>query len=66
MSEETAIREMLNEWRAATNQPGEAGADGYAAFVTDDVINLPPNGERVDGRDTLRTWALNFTNADDW
>jgi ketosteroid isomerase-like protein len=66
MSEEAAIREMLAAWCAATDQPGEAGADGYAAFVTEDVINLPPNGERLDGRDALRAWTLGLTGADDW
>lgn len=66
MSQETAIRQMIQQWSAATNQPGDAGADGYVSFVTEDVVLLPPHGERVNGRDALRAWSLDFTGAEDW
>ena len=63
---EDAIRETIAAWSAATDQPGEAGADGYASFATDDVINVAPNREHMVGREALREFALEFTGADEW
>lgn len=66
MSEEAAITQMIQEWCAGTNQPGEAGADAYASFGTEDVVLLPPNAERLDGRDAVRAWMLEFSESDEW
>ena len=63
-AEKTALEVMLANWLEATNQGGDAGADGYAAFVTDDAVMLPPNAERVDGRAAVREMALGFTSRD--
>ena len=65
-AENATIEKMLADWVVATNQGGEAGADGYASFVTEDAVFLPPNAERVDGRAGVRKWVLQFTQAEDF
>ena len=50
MSAEAEIHAMVGEWLEAMRQGGEAGADGYASFFTDDAIVLAPNADRIDGR----------------
>lgn len=65
-AEKAAIEKMLADWVVATNQGGEAGADGYASFVTEDAVFLPPNAERVDGRGGVRELMLQFTQAEDF
>jgi len=65
-AEKAAVEKLTSEWSAATNQAGEAGADGYVADMADDVVVLPPNGSRVDGRQAVRDWAMQFTAATDW
>lgn len=65
-TEKAAVEEMIANWLEATNQPGEAGADGYAAFHTEDAICLPPNAERIDGRAGIRQMALEFASAEGW
>ncbi len=64
-AEQAAIEQAQRDWLAATNQPGEEGADGYASFVTDDAVWLPPNGALVEGRDAVRAWVQPFTEAED-
>ena len=66
MSEEAAIREMIQSWLTATNQAGEAGADGWVSFVSDDVSVLPPNAEIAEGSAAAREVMLAFTGADDY
>jgi ketosteroid isomerase-like protein len=63
-AEKAAIEATIANWLEATNRGGEAGADGYAAFVTEDAVVLPPNAERIDGRPGVREMALGFTSAD--
>ena len=65
-AEQAAIEQATSDWLAATNKPGEEGADGYASFVTEDAVLLPPNIERVDGRDGVRAWVLSYTAAEDF
>jgi ketosteroid isomerase-like protein len=65
-ADKVAIEKMLTNWLEATNQHGEAGAKGYAAFHTEDAICLPPHAERVEGRAGIRELALEFTSAEDW
>lgn len=60
-SERPAIDQMIAEWAQATRQGGEAGADGYASFATEDAIFLPPDLERVEGRAAIREVALGYT-----
>ena len=64
--EKAAIQAMISDWLDATNQAGEAGADGYAAFVTKDAVMLPPNEARINGRAAIREMALGFTAAKDF
>lgn len=66
MSEEAVVKQLLRDWCEATNQPGEAGADGYVAFVSDDCTVLPPNAELAEGRDGVREFVLEFTQAEGW
>ena len=65
-AEKAAIEKMLADWVDAANQGGEAGAEGYASFVTEDATVLPPNAERIDGRESVREWVLQFTQAEDF
>jgi uncharacterized protein (TIGR02246 family) len=65
-AERAAIEQLLDDQLAATNQAGEAGADGYVSLATDDIVVLPPNATRVDGRQAVRDWALQFTSAEGW
>ena len=65
-TEKAAMEKTVTDWLEATRQGGEVGADGYAAFVTEDAIWLPPNAERVEGRAAVRALMLGFTAAEDF
>ncbi len=65
-SEKVAIEKRVADWLEVTSQGGEAGADGYVTFVTEDVVFLPPNAVRVDGRAGVRELILEFTLAEDF
>jgi ketosteroid isomerase-like protein len=65
-AEQAAIEQATRDWLEASNQPGEAGADGYASFVTEDAVWLPPNAARVDGRDGVRALDLPYTEAEEY
>ncbi len=65
-AEKAAIEKMFADWLEVTSQGGEAGADGYATFVTEDAVFLPPNAVRVDGRAGVRELILEFTLAEDF
>ena len=65
-AERAAIENMLADWIEATNQSGEAGADGYVSFVTEDVVFLPPNAVLVEGRAGFREFILGLTMAEDF
>jgi uncharacterized protein (TIGR02246 family) len=65
-AEKAAIEKILADWLEATSQGGEAGADGYATFVTEDAVFLPPHALRVDGREGVREMMLGFTSAEDF
>jgi len=64
--EKVAIEKMFGEWVDASNKGGEAGAEGYASYVTDDVVMLPPNVSRVDGREDVYELIKGFTYAEDF
>jgi ketosteroid isomerase-like protein len=65
-AEKATIEKMVADWLEVTSQGGEAGADGYATFVTEDAVFLPPNAVRVDGRAGVREMMLGFTLAEDF
>ncbi len=65
-AEQAAIEQAQRDWLEATDKPGEEGADGYASFVTEDAVWLPPNGALVEGRDAVRAWILSLTQAEDF
>ena len=65
-AERSAVEALIREQLAATNQPGEAGADGYVSVASADVILLPPNGERLEGRGAVRDWVLQVTSLGDY
>jgi uncharacterized protein (TIGR02246 family) len=65
-AERAAIEQLAADWSATTNQAAEAGADGYVSVAAEDVVVLPPNGTRVDGRQAVRDWALQYAAADGW
>ncbi len=65
-AERAAIEDMIADWAEATNQGGEVGADGYASFVTEDAVYLPPNAVLVKGRAGIREMTLGLTMAEDF
>lgn len=65
-AERAAIEGLIREQLAGNNQPGEAGAEGYVAVASSDLILLPPNAERIDGRRAVRDWVLQFTSLTDF
>ena len=65
-AEEAAIEKMIADWLEVTSQGGEAAADGYVTFVTEDAVFLPPNAVRIDGRAGVREMMLDFTMAEDF
>ena len=65
-AERAAVEKMSADWLEAMRQGGQAGADRYAEFVTEDAIFLPPNAERVDGRVGVRDLMSELTTADDF
>jgi ketosteroid isomerase-like protein len=62
-AEKAAIGKTIADQLSANNQPGEAGAEGYVSVASEDLVLLPPNGERLDGRQAVRDWALQFTSS---
>jgi ketosteroid isomerase-like protein len=62
-AEKAAVEKLINDQLAANKQPGEAGADGYVSVASEDLVLLPPNGKRLDGRQAVRDWALQFTSS---
>ena len=66
MSEEAAVRQMIDDWRASTNAAGEEGTNGWMSHVSHDVVVLPPNAEMADGRDAAREVISQFTEAEDF
>ena len=66
MSEQAAIEQLIEKWCEGTKQPGEAGAQAYASYFADDATLMPPNHERVIGRDAIRDWCVELTGADGW
>jgi ketosteroid isomerase-like protein len=65
-AEKAVIEQLLDDQLAGTNQAGEAGADGYVSIATDELVLLPPNATRIDGRQAVRDWSLQFTSAEGW
>jgi ketosteroid isomerase-like protein len=65
-AERSAIEGLIRDQLAANNQPGAAGADGYVSVASEDVILLPPNAERVEGRQAVRDFVLQFTSSADF
>jgi ketosteroid isomerase-like protein len=65
-AEKAAVELLMSEQLEATRQPGEAGADGYVSTAGEDLVLLPPNAARLDGRKAIRDWALQFTSATHW
>lgn len=63
-AEQAAIQQASVAWLEATNQPGETGADGYASYGTEDAIFMPPNGPRLNGRQAISDWAMQYTGAE--
>ena len=62
-NDRAALEKTIADWLDATNQPGEAGAKGYAAFAAEDAVMLPPNTARIQGREEIRVMALDFTSS---
>jgi ketosteroid isomerase-like protein len=65
-AEKAAVEQVLQDELSGASQPGQAGADGYVAVMTDDVVLLPSNAKRLDGKEAVREWALQSTSAEDW
>jgi len=52
-SEKPAVEQALRDWLAASDRPGEAGVEGYAAFLTEDAVWLPQGAPIQVGRDAI-------------
>lgn len=65
-AEKAAVEQVLQDQLTGVRQPGEAGAEAYAATGTEDLLLLPPNAGRVEGRKAVRDWTQQFTSATDW
>ncbi|MFQ5817187.1 MAG: YybH family protein, partial [Terriglobia bacterium] len=65
-AEKAAIEQAERDWLEATNKKGEEGAAGYASFAAEDAVWLPPNAGRIDGRDSVRAFALPYTQAQEF
>ena len=65
-AEKAAVEQVVQDQLAGSMKPGQAGADAYVATLTDDVVVLPPNAERMNGKEAVREWVLQFTSAEDW
>ena len=64
--EKNAIEQMFGEWVEVSNKGGDEAASGYASYVTENAVILPPNESRVDGRDSVRELIKQFTHADEF
>ena len=50
-----AVEQALRDWNAASQQPGKAGEEGYASFLTEDAVWLPANYPLQEGREAIMT-----------
>lgn len=66
VAEKAAVEQVVQDQLTGVRQPGQAGADGYVAVMTDDVVAMPPNAERLNGKEAVRAWAMQFTAAEGW
>ncbi len=64
--EEVAVRQALHDWVVASDQPGMAGADGYASFMTEDAVWLPPNAPIQVGRDAIMEEQIQLRMLEDF
>lgn len=63
-ADKTVLEELMAKWSEATNQAGDAGADGFISYITADAVMLPSNAERLDGRAVIREWVLGLTSLE--
>src|SRR5215471_10612380 len=52
-SQEEAVRAFYADWQKAADA---RGADGFAAFVAEDAVLLPPGEAPVSGKAAIRAW----------
>lgn len=62
----SAIQKAAADMLEATNQPGRAGAEGYASFALPDAHWMPPDVPAVFGRDAIADFAAPFTEMSDF
>jgi ketosteroid isomerase-like protein len=48
-----AVEQALRDWNTASQQPGKAGEDGYASYLTEDAVWLPANAPLQEGREAI-------------
>lgn len=58
--DDATLTEAHHAYNAAINAND---LEGIMAMLTDDVVFLPPNGERVVGKDAVRAWATPYMEA---
>ena len=61
-----AIKQTAADMLAATNQPGRAGAEGYASFMLPDGRLMPPEAPIVLGREAIADFVVGFTEMSDY
>lgn len=64
MGAEESIRQMVHDWLEATRRGGEAGAEGYASFATEDAVFLAPSSDPLRGPEAIREAMVGLTSSD--
>jgi ketosteroid isomerase-like protein len=62
----SAIKKAAADMLEATNQPGRAGAEGYASFALPDAHWMPPDEPAIRGRAAIADFAAPFTEMKDF
>lgn len=62
----SAIQKAAADMLKATNQPGRAGAEGYASLALPDAHWMPPDMPAVFGKEAIADFAEPFTDMADF
>jgi ketosteroid isomerase-like protein len=66
VAEKAAVEQALRDWLAASDQPGDAGVEGYAAFLTEDAVWLPQGAPIQEGREAIMSTQKALRSLDDF
>jgi ketosteroid isomerase-like protein len=66
VAEKAAVEQALRDWLAASDRPGDAGVEGYAAYLTEDAVWLPQGAPIQVGRDAIMAPQKALRSLDDF